>query len=151
MLRANQAYAHHMIETLHTGIQSKLLSAEERQLVVQELDAILDNHHFRGSKRYPALLRHVVYAALDGDIGDLKERTLGIEVFGRAPDYDTSADPVVRFSASEVRKRLAQYYQEQGERVHLQIELPLGSYVPQFQLRAPDPGSVPVVRSEEHT
>lgn len=134
-----------MLETLHTGVHWKPLSVEERELVVQELDAILDNHHFRGSKRYPALLRHVVYATLDGRIGDLKERTLGIEVFGRAPDYDTSADPVVRFSASEVRKRLAQYYHEQGDRVRLQIELPLGSYAPQFLVRTPDPAPVPVI------
>jgi hypothetical protein len=134
-----------MLETLQTGVHWKPLSSEERELVVQELDAILDNHHFRGSKRYPALLRHVVYATLDGHIGDLKERTLGIEVFGRAPDYDTSADPVVRFSASEVRKRLAQYYHEQADRTRLQIELPLGSYVPQFLLRIADPPTVPGV------
>lgn len=123
-------------------------SQEERELVVQELETILANHHFRGSKRYPALLKYVVDATLEGRTGDLKERTLGIEVFGRAPDYDTSADPVVRFSASEVRKRLAQYYHEQGELPELQIELPLGSYLPQFLLMHPDASRarpVPVV------
>ena len=46
--------------------------------------------------------------------GDLKERTLGVEVFGREPGYDTNADPVVRISAGEVRKRIAQYYHENG-------------------------------------
>jgi hypothetical protein len=127
-----------MLETLHTGTQWKPTSSEDRELVLQELESILANGHFRGSKRYPALLKHVVQAALDGRIGDLKERTLGIEVFGRAPDYDTSADPVVRFSASEVRKRLAQYYHALGDRPGLQIELPIGSYVPQFFLRGPE-------------
>ncbi len=126
-----------MLETLHTGAHWKPTSSEERDLVIQELDAILSNPHFRGSKRYPALLSHVVHAALEGRIADLKERTLGIEVFGRAPDYDTSADPVVRFSASEVRKRLAQCYHERGDDSGLQIELPIGSYVPQFHLREP--------------
>ncbi|HUV68752.1 MAG TPA: hypothetical protein VMW15_03765 [Terracidiphilus sp.] len=72
---------------------------------------------------------------MEGRAADLKERTLGVEVFGRPPDYDTSADPVVRFSASEVRKRIAQYYHENGEGARLQIELPLGSYVPEFLLR----------------
>jgi hypothetical protein len=110
-------------------------SAEDRDLVMKELDAILASYHFRGSKRYPAMLRYVVGAALDGHASDLKERTLGVEVFGRDPDYDTSADPVVRFSASEVRKRIAQYYHENGSGSQLQIELPLGSYVPEFQLR----------------
>jgi hypothetical protein len=111
------------------------VSETDRALVLKELDAILGSYHFRGSKRYPALLKYVVDAALDGHSGELKERTLGVEVFGRDPDYDTSADPVVRFSASEVRKRIAQYYHENGNGTHLQIELPLGSYVPEFHLR----------------
>ena len=130
-----------MLETLHTGTHWKPSSPAEREFVVQELDSILSNPHFSGSKRYPALLKHVVHATLDGRLGDLKERTLGIEVFGRAPDYDTSADPVVRFSAGEVRKRLAQYYHERGDGSVLQIELPIGSYVPQFLLRSPDASS----------
>lgn len=113
-------------------------SAADRDLVLKELDAILASYHFRGSKRYPALLKYVVSAALDGHAGDLKERTLGVEVFGRDPDYDTGADPVVRFSASEVRKRIAQYYHEQGNQSGLQIEMPLGSYVPEFFVRGPE-------------
>ena len=110
-------------------------SAEDRGVVLKELDAILSSYHFRGSKRYPALLRYIVEAALDGRSCDLKERTLGIEVFDRDPNYDTNADPVVRFSASEVRKRIAQYYHENGDGSRLQIELPLGSYVPEFMPR----------------
>jgi hypothetical protein len=113
-------------------------SPEDRELVMKELEAILASYHFRGSKRYPAMLRYVVGAALEGHAGDLKERTLGVEVFGRDPDYDTSADPVVRFSAGEVRKRIAQYYHENGNGSLLQIELPLGSYAPEFLLRPVD-------------
>jgi hypothetical protein len=112
-------------------------SEEDRELVMKELDAILASYHFRGSKRYPAMLKYVVAAALGGHAGDLKERTLGVEVFGRDPNYDTSADPVVRFSASEVRKRIAQYYHENGSGARLQIELPLGSYMPEFVPRLP--------------
>jgi hypothetical protein len=117
--------------------QWKPATAEEREAVLQELEAILSSYHFRGSKRYPALLRYVVAAALDDRLGDLKERTLGVEVFGRDPGYDTNADPVVRVSAGEVRKRIAQYYHENGHPSRLQIELPLGSYAPEFLLRAP--------------
>ena len=108
----------------------------ERDLVIGELNAILSSHHFRGSKRYPALLKYVVGKTLDGHPEELKERTLGVEVFERRPDYDTNADPVVRFSASEIRKRIAQYYHESGEDSPLQIDLPLGSYVPEFKPRA---------------
>src|SRR5579862_6990743 len=110
-------------------------TAEERELVQKELDAILSSYHFRGSKRYPALLRYVVNAALDGRSGDLKERTLGVEVFDRDPAYDTSADTVVRFTAGEVRKRIAQYYLENGTSSRVHIEIPRGSYAPEFILQ----------------
>lgn len=112
-------------------------SPEERQFVLKELEAIVSSSHFRGSKRYPALLKYVVDAALENRTSDLKERTLGVEVFGRDPAYDTNADPVVRVSAGEVRKRIAQFYHENGNRPLLQIELPVGSYVPEFHLFAP--------------
>jgi hypothetical protein len=62
----------------------------------------------------------------------LKERTLGIEIFGRDADYDTASDPIVRVTAGEIRKRIAQYYQEPGHENELRVSLPSGSYVPQF-------------------
>jgi len=122
----------------HTKTQWMPTTAEEREIVLQELEAILSSYHFRGSKRYPAFLQYVVDAALENRFGDLKERTLGVEVFGRDPGYDTSADPVVRVSAGEVRKRIAQYYHEHGRSARVQIELPLGSYAPEFLPREPD-------------
>src|ERR1035438_4244354 len=126
-------------------------SEEDRELVMNELDAILASYHFRGSKRYPAMLKYVVGAALDGHAGDLKERTLGVEVFGRDPNYDTSADPVVRFSASEVRKRIAQYYHDNGKGSRLRIELPLGSYMPEFIPSSPASNDIPPVTAPAST
>jgi len=131
-----------MPANVHSSEHWRPVSETDRELVLKELEAILTSYHFRGSKRYPAMLKYVVDAAIEGRSSDLKERTLGVEVFGRSPDYDTSADPVVRFSASEVRKRIAQYYHENGNGKRLQIELPLGSYVPEFTLspeELPDP------------
>src|SRR5215469_12407929 len=124
-----------MPESAQSSERRTPASTHERELVLRELESILASYHFRGSKRYPAFLKYVVDAALEGRTTALKERTLGVEVFGRHPDYDTNADPVVRFSASEVRKRIAQYYHENGHGSRLQIELPLGSYVPEFQWR----------------
>src|SRR5206468_892448 len=63
----------------------------------------------------------------------LRERVIGIEVFGRAPDYDTADDPVVRLRAADIRKRLAQYYQAgKNEPGSWKIEIPTGSYKAQF-------------------
>ena len=119
----------------------------DRDLITRELNAVLSSSHFSGSKRYPALLKYVVSKTLDGHSEELKERTLGVEVFDRSPDYDTNADPVVRFSASEVRKRLAQYYSEDGASSQLQIHLPLGCYVPEFKPKSAAPAVSALWRS----
>lgn len=103
-----------------------------------QLNRLLIHPSFRNSRRYPALLRYVVEKTLAGETDLLKERTLGVEVFGRNPDYDTSEDHIVRSTAAEVRKRLTQYYQEPGHLDQIRIELVSGSYVPQFQ--QPSPG-----------
>jgi hypothetical protein len=96
------------------------------------LERILGNPLFTHSKRYPLLLRWVVERALEGRAAQLKERTLGVEVFGRHPDYDTNTDPVVRITAGEIRKRIALYYHEPGRENEFRIDLPCGSYVPEF-------------------
>ncbi len=85
-----------------------------RAEVREQLARLLDSSLFRGSRRYPGLLRFIVERKLDGHIELLKERTLGVEVFGRRADYDTNQDPIVRVSAAEIRKRIAQYYHEPG-------------------------------------
>lgn len=136
MSSATHETAHWMPET-----------SADRDLITRELNAILSSSHFSGSKRYPALLKYVVCKTLDGHSEELKERTLGVEVFDRSPDYDTNDDPVVRFSASEVRKRLAQYYGEDGASSQLQIQLPLGCYVPEFKLKSAAPAVSALRRS----
>ena len=97
-----------------------------------QLARLLESHHFCHSQRYPALLKHLVQQVQLGNAARLKERILGIEVFHRSPDYDTSLDPVVRVTAGEIRKRIAQYYHEPEHIAELRIDLPIGSYIPRF-------------------
>jgi hypothetical protein len=123
----------------------------DRTAILAQLEKILTNPLFRNSKRYPNLLRYVVEQTLDGHPGELKERTLGIEVFGREPDYDTNLDPVVRTTAAEIRKRLAQYYQEPGHELELRIDLPLGSYAAKFQPAGERPAAVRSAPPEAET
>jgi hypothetical protein len=115
---------------------SSSLPLAERDAVREQLERILASHFFRNSKRFPDFVRYTVEHALEGQT-DLKERTLGIEVFGRQPEYDTGLDPVVRVTAGEVRKRLAQYYQLPGHEYEMRIEYQLRSYVPEFTFRKP--------------
>ena len=107
-------------------------SDDERKSVRQQLERVLASPLFRNSKRYPALLRFVVEQSLDGNEDQLKERLLGINVFHRQPDYDTNQDTIVRLTAAEVRKRIAQYYQQPEHKGELRIHLNSGSYVPHF-------------------
>jgi hypothetical protein len=102
-------------------------------LVREQLRRLLAHPLFTNSKRYPVLLAYTVEQALDGNASELKERTIGIEAFGREPNYDVNLDPVVRTTAAEVRKRLIQYYYNPDHAGELLIELPVGSYVPSFR------------------
>jgi hypothetical protein len=106
---------------------------EERKAIQEQVERLLSNSHFNQSRRFPSFLRFVIEQTLLGQTDLLKERTLGIEIFGREADYDTASDPIVRVTATEIRKRIAQYYQEPGHETELRVSLPAGSYVPQFQ------------------
>jgi hypothetical protein len=97
-----------------------------------QLHRILNSPHFKTSRRYPSVLKYLVENALDEARGVLKERTIGIDVLGREPDYDTNQDPTVRVVVGEIRKRLSSYYQEPSHAHEIRIELPIGSYVPNF-------------------
>ena len=104
----------------------------ERQLVRSQLEKVVSDSRFTASKRYPGMLQYIVEQTLRENEDSLKERTIGIEVFHRPPDYDTNLDPVVRLCAVEVRKRLVQYYLSSEHAGELRIELNPGSYVPVF-------------------
>src|SRR5689334_20918735 len=105
--------------------EAKPSSAIAEQSVREELNRVLASHEFRSSKRSQEFLRYVVDHTLRGHGDLLKERTIGIDVFGRQTDYDPSDDATVRVKAGEVRKRLGLYYAEQGSGDPVRIELPL--------------------------
>jgi len=105
----------------------------DQEAIRRQLDKLVSNRLFGSSKRYPQFLRYVVEESLQGRAENLKERTLGIQVFAREPDYDTNLDHIVRSTASEVRKRLRLYYHEPGHESEVFIDLPPGTYVPIFK------------------
>jgi len=103
-----------------------------RNAVLLEVEKILSSPFFRNAARSKQFLQFVVQHQLAGHSEQLKERTIGTEVFLRPPGYATGDDPVVRVQAGEVRRRLEQYYQAMPDDSHLRIELPVGSYSPVF-------------------
>jgi hypothetical protein len=85
------------------GLLDPQIDAEE---IRRQLERLIGNPLFSQSRRYSSLLRYVVEETLDGRAGRLKERTVGIDVFGRDPSYDTTLDPVVRTTAASHRSIL---------------------------------------------
>jgi Tfp pilus assembly protein PilF len=110
-----------------------MATAVERALV-----AIERSDAFRSSRRHRLLLRYLVMQTLAGERAALKETVLAVEVFGRPLDrFDPRTDTIVRVETRRLRARLARYYAGEGHAQRLRIDVPVGSYVPQFSRRTP--------------
>ena len=107
-------------------------SKEEVAELFKCLREVIESKAFKGSHRSGQFLVYVVEQAIAGKFSGLKERVIGIELFGRSPSYDTGEDAIVRVTASDVRKRLLQHYGEYGRSSKYYISLPSGSYIPQI-------------------
>lgn len=118
------------------------LPEELRNLVLAELELILESPAFRASKRCQQFLRYTVEHALAGETDLLKERSIGIAVFSRPPDYDTGGDAIVRVAAKEVRDRIVTYYGALTSEPPVRFKIAPGSYIPEFQWTDPLPQEV---------
>jgi hypothetical protein len=107
-------------------------TAIDSDMVRGQLERLIGHPMFSQSRRYSSLLRYLVEETLDGHSDRLKERTVGIDVFGRTPSYDTTSDPVVRTTAAQLRHRIARYYAQPGHESEIRILLPSGAYLPEF-------------------
>lgn len=131
----------HINETEGPSVHNNGFGVEVQSAVRVELEAILAAPAFSQSSRCKKFLAHVVQQALSGNADQLKERIIGVNVFDRAYDYDTGEDSIVRVTANEVRKRIGQFYQESKANHPIQIDLPRGSYVPEFKIHPNGHGS----------
>jgi len=122
-----------MLMEIQNRERSRTLSPQQAAAIRVELQAILASPTFSGSKRCHDFLECIVNHALAGDYDGLNERFLGVELFGRKVDFDTGADSIVRVRASDVRRRLAQYYSQCSSPSAVTIGLSSGTYVPTFQ------------------
>lgn len=107
------------------------------EAVRRTLDAILSSEAFARSERLRSFLAYVVENELAGKASTLKGYSIGVDVFGRPPGFDAGTDPLVRVQAGKLRKLLEHYYETEGTGDALRIRIPLGSYVPEYELRAP--------------
>ena len=87
---------------------------------------------FVRTEQLSKLLSHVSRMAILERFDEISEQHIGVAVFGRSPDYDSSADSIVRSHATRLRQRLERYFRVEGREEPLRIEIPRGGYVPRF-------------------
>lgn len=108
-------------------------SKEDVTALWQEVAEITEGTAFKGSHRSGQFLKYIIEQAIEGNFDALKERVIGMELFGRSASYDTGEDAIVRVTASDVRKRLLQHYGKYGVCSEFRLSLPLGSYIPEIK------------------
>ena len=114
------------------GTEPRERAGIPEHLIRAQLERILASEIFVKSERLTGFLRFVVQRSLEGHGATLKEQVLVSELYGRGPDFDTRADPVVRVDARRLRDKLREYYAENPHEAVL-ITLPKGTYVPVFE------------------
>ena len=120
------AEAHSHIEIPLSELE--LYAAQFRELT----ETVCTSRFFRPSPKSCEFLRHIVHRTLEGNTSELKERLIGMSLFGRVATYDTGSDATVRVRANDVRKRLAAYNEAHRDTSVPCLELPAGSYAPRF-------------------
>ena len=120
----------------------------QKEAILRELESILSSPFFRTSNRSKQFLSYVVQHTLEGSQEPLKERTIGAKLFQRPAGYSTGDDPVVRVQAGEVRRRLEQYHHAAVSPSPVRIELPVGSYAPEFRWVPTAPDHAEPARAE---
>jgi hypothetical protein len=114
------------------------LSDSQGEAVREELKRLLEGAAFRTSKRCREFLEYIVGHTISGPAGALKERSIGVELFQLPQDFDTGQHTIVRVTANEIRKKLAQHYLAENGAFHpVKIALPPGSYSAEFTWSAP--------------
>ncbi|HEY1646691.1 MAG TPA: hypothetical protein VGF96_01820 [Terracidiphilus sp.] len=92
---------------------------------------------FAKSPRLCNLLTYICELSFEGRAAEISEIKIGVELFGRTPNYDPSVDGIVRSHASRLRQRLKQYFDEEGKGEAIHLSIPKGAYLPVFEPRLP--------------
>jgi len=119
-------------ETEIETVAQAVWEADPRYLLLQR---ILATPEFIRSPQLSKFLLYICIAMFEGRGQSLSEQHIGVEVFGRKPDYDSAADTIVRSHALRLRRRLEQFFQRAGRHEPLQLIVPRGGYIPLFSIR----------------
>lgn len=100
-----------------------------------QIERILNSKEFAGSERLCRFLTWVVEETLRGEMESIKQYVIGREVFDRGTDFDPRIDSIVRTEAQRLRRKLSEYYENEGAYDRILISFEPGSYAPAFRVR----------------
>ena len=87
---------------------------------------------FVRSRLLSKFLLYIVAETLAERQSEITEHQIGVQVFDRPANYRSVEDNIVRTYARQLRRRMAEYFVNEGASETLRIEIPLGGYVPVF-------------------
>ncbi|HEV3197926.1 MAG TPA: hypothetical protein VGZ73_08465, partial [Bryobacteraceae bacterium] len=96
--------------------------------VRNELQIVLASRAFRQSRGLAKLLRYICSKALADDDEPITEYTIAVDVLGKPQDFKENKDAGVRVELHRLRKRLADYYEQEGADHSIRIVIPTGQY-----------------------
>jgi hypothetical protein len=124
----------HLLQELQLPKESAAHAAGlpvDRELV----DRIVFSAGFIRSPRLSDFLLYVCKESEEGRQSEISEHNIGVAVFGRSEDYDSTIDSIVRSHATRLRQRLRDYFSAEGLHERNLLTIPKGSYVPRFEPR----------------
>jgi adenylate cyclase len=102
--------------------------------IENQVNNILESKDFQASSKLSEFLRFIVRETIQGNAEQIKGYTIATKVLGRSDDFDQSKDPIVRILAGRLRRALEYYYHTNGKSDSVYINIPVGSYIPEFEL-----------------
>jgi hypothetical protein len=135
-----------MNDLARSGKMIACLSAEQLQDLVQR---IVISRPFVRAPQLKDFLLFIIGRVLADDAASINETEIGRHVLRRQQtDFDPNTDNIVRVQARHLRKKLEEYFSEEGCHEPVVLTIPKGSYVPRLAYRealgaAPPPEAIP--------
>ncbi|MBL8290794.1 MAG: hypothetical protein JNN08_03100 [Bryobacterales bacterium] len=104
--------------------------------ILGQVRRIEASRRFANAPKAKFFLNHIVSKTLAGQEAELKEILIAQALYGKGTDFDPGNDRVVSQAAGDLRKRLIEYYADEGRDDRLIVEIPVGSFVPKFTVRS---------------
>lgn len=110
--------------------------AVSKRAAREALDRVIDSSAFENAGRLRAFLIYVVDESLADRANLIAGKTIAEDVYGREPD--DSGNSIVRVDAGRLRRKLAEYYGDEGAGDPVRIHVDSGGYAPRFERPDPD-------------